>query len=490
MKAQYEKLLKDAKAALDEAGTKIGEGKIEEAKALQEKAKGLREQASVVKAQLDALSALESDEKDTKIAELEAAGKKPVRPMVVDSGNKPEGDDKKAFAPVYVTRYGEMKPAVEQVIKDLYGTDYYEKREKQRTAFVKYIRWGLQAGRLTGEEVGLIQPHGKNIILTTEAIEHDIKSGLWASDIKASLEESQIDIGGALVPDDYRAEIIKRLMGLVQVRGKARVVTTTRDAIEWPRLEGGTAQYTSAVRVTWVDETPTSATVAATNPTYGLVRIPVHTVMARTDLSRNLLEDAAVNLLDILADLFAEAMAVDEDTQFLTGTGGGRPYGVLGDRANGTQETIVAGVTDVNSGNATAITSDGLMDLVYSLPAQYRGRASLIASRTTHRDIRKLKDGQGNYLWQTNYAAGQPPTILGYPIAEDEGMPAIAANAYPVLFGDWKGYVIVDRVGMTIERVSDAVLTGQNTVAVFARRRLGGQLVAPWAFSGLQIAAS
>jgi len=69
MKAQYEKLLKDAKAALDEAGTKIGEGKIDEAKALQEKAKGLREQALVVKAQLDALSALESDEKDAKIAE-------------------------------------------------------------------------------------------------------------------------------------------------------------------------------------------------------------------------------------------------------------------------------------------------------------------------------------------------------------------------------------------------------------------------------------
>ena len=489
MKAQYEKLLKDAKAALDEAGTKIGEGKIDEAKALQEKAKGLREQALVVKAQLDALSALESDEKDAKIAELEAAGKKPVRPMVVDDGDTPKDDDTKAFAPVYVTRYGELKPAVEQVLKDLYGVGYYAKRETQRNAFVKYLRWGLQSGRLTAEEAGLIQPHGKNIILTAEAIEHDIKSGLWASDIKAQLEESSFDIGGALVPDDYRMEIIKRLMGLVQVRPKARVVTTTRDAIEWPRLEGWNAQYTSAVRVTWVDETPASATVAATNPTYGLVRIPVHTVMARTDLSRNLLEDAAVNLLDILADLFAEAMAIDEDTQFLTGTGGGRPYGVLGDRS-GAEQTIVTGVTDVNSGNATAITADGLMDLVYSLPAQYRGRASLIASRTTHRDIRKLKDGQGNYLWQTNYAAGQPPTILGYPIAEDEGMPAIAANNYPVLFGDWKGYVIVDRVGMTVERITDSTLMGQNTVAVFARRRLGGQLVAPWAFAGLQIAAS
>ena len=140
MKAQYEKLLKDAKAALDEAGTKIGEGKIDEAKALQEKAKGLREQALVVKAQLDALSALESDEKDAKIAELEAAGKKPVRPMVVDDGDTPKDDDTKAFAPVYVTRYGELKPAVEQVLKDLYGVGYYAKRETQRNAFVKHLK--------------------------------------------------------------------------------------------------------------------------------------------------------------------------------------------------------------------------------------------------------------------------------------------------------------------------------------------------------------
>lgn len=277
-------------------------------------------------------------------------------------------------------------------------------------------------------------------------------------------------------------------MGVTVVRGRARVVTTTRDAIEWPRLEGGNNIYTSAVRVTWVDETPASATATETNPTWGLIRIPIHTVMARTNISRNLLEDSAFNLLEIMAGLFAEAMAIDEDAQFLTGTGAGRPYGVLGDRANGNQESIVTGVTDINSGNATAVTADGFVDLVYSLPAQYRERAVHVMARTTLRDTRKLKDGESRYIWQAGLIAGQPQTILGYSVFESENMPAIAANAYVDIFGDWgNGYVIADRVGMSVERVIDTTTTGQNQVALFARRRLGGQVVAPWAFSALQI---
>ncbi len=277
-------------------------------------------------------------------------------------------------------------------------------------------------------------------------------------------------------------------MGLTVVRGRARVVQTIRDAAEWPKLEGGDSQYTSAVRVKWVDELPASATVAETNPTFGMHRVPVHTVMARTDVSQNMLEDTPFNMLQILAELFSEAMAIDEDTKFLKGTGGGSPRGILAKRS-GANETPEDGIDSVNSGNASALTADGLIDLVYGLHAQYRQGAVLVAARATHKAVRKLKDGSGDYLWEKGIAAGQPATLLGYPFLESESMPAVGANNYPIIFGDFKGYLLVDRVGMSIKRVEDTTTVGGNKVALFARRRLGGQVIEPWRYQCQKVSA-
>ena len=489
MKEKLEKIRQSIKALLDEAETLINDNKLDEAKVKQAEAAKLREQAEVIKAQIAATEATEVDTLKSKVADLEAKQKDPVRlPFDVDTEKVADKDVNESVKSFTQIRYGDVEPAVKSVIADLYGSlnKYEETRYEQMKAFVRYVRLG--EARLSPREHELLVPTAANILVRPEALKAEIMAGRMVGEIKATLEEASDQLGGVLVPEDYRTEIIKRLMGATVVRGRARVVTTTRDAVEWPRLTGGNNIYTSAVRVTWVDETPASATAAETNPTWELVRIPVHTVMARTNLSRNLLEDSAFNLLDIMADLFSEAMAVDEDAQFLTGTGGGRPYGVLGDRANGAQESPVTGVTDVNSGSASQITADGYYDLVYSLPAQYRANAVHIMARTTLRDARKLKDGDGRYIWQPGLTAGQPATLAGYSVFESENMPTVAANNYVDVFGDWRnGYVIVDRVGMSVERVSDSTTVGQNQVALFARRRLGGQVVAPWAFAVLQI---
>jgi HK97 family phage major capsid protein len=292
-----------------------------------------------------------------------------------------------------------------------------------------------------------------------------------------------------LVPEDYRAEVIKRLMGLTVFRQYARVITTVRDAVEWPKLEGGGAQYTSAVRVTWVDEIPSSATVAETNPTWGMLRVPVHTVMARTDISRNLLEDSAFNLLDVMADLFAEAMAIDEDNQFATGRGGGVPRGILA-KGTTTEPAPETGVAAVASGEASTLTPDGIKDLYYNLHSQYRGNAVFVGARTTHRDIRKLKDGESRYLWEDSIQRGEPPLLLGAPFYETESVPTVGANKYPLIWGDLRGYLIADRVGMSIERVTDTTTVGTNKVALFARRRLGGQVIEPWRLHAQKVATS
>ena len=101
-----------------------------------------------------------------------------------------------------------------------------------------------------------------------------------------------------------------------------------------------------------------------------------------------------------------------------------------------------------------------------------------------------MKDGNGDYLWTKGLLPGEPAGLLNYPFLEDEGMPAVAANSYPILFGDWGGYLIVDRVGMTFDRVEDTTTKGQNTVAVFGRRRYGGKLVEPWRFVAMKVSST
>jgi len=180
------------------------------------------------------------------------------------------------------------------------------------------------------------------------------------------------------------------------------------------------------------------------------------------------------------------AQAIDEDNKFLKNDGMGSPQGILLDDANRSTSSINEEV----SGNTSALTSDGLIGLVYDIAAQYRQNARFVAARATYKAIRKLKTGDGEYLWERNYQAGQPERLLGYPILEQEGMPAVTATYYPVLFGDFRGYYIVDRVGMSVERYLGGEEARINQVLYIARRRLGGQCMEPWRFAAQRVGAS
>lgn len=472
-----------AELKLEEATKALDNEEFEVATQLREEANTLVEKAQNIKAQIESIDAA----KGLELPEVSQPDPEPVQksdpvrvPMVDDVDNSEPVE--KATNPVYVLRYGDTDGATKAVIKDLYGTSYQQDRMDQQNAFNKFIRYGER--RLTAREESLL----RKMILLPQNVRQDVVKGMDVATMKATLQEMVNDLGGYLVPEDYRAEIISRMMGLTAVRPRARLVTTNRDAVEWPKLEGGGAQYTSAVRVTWVDEIPSSATVAETNPTFGMLRVPVYTAMARTDVSRNQLEDAAFDMVSLIFDLFAEAFAIDEDNQFLTGRGGGTPLGILGG-GTALEPAPDTGIATVNSGAAGALTADGLYNLAYGLHSQYRANAVLLGARATHRDVRKLKDGNSRYLWEDSMKAGEPPTLLGYPFLETESMPAIAANAHPIVFGDLRGYLIVDRVGMSVERVTDSTTVGTNKVALFARRRLGGQVIEPWRFQAHKVSA-
>lgn len=473
-----------AQLKTDEATKAIEAGEFENAATLQAEAEELIGKAEKVDAQIKSQAKLndlkiEDTATDDNPTSKSSGGTSQRLPFEQDDDT--DKSSKSLNESIYLLKYGETNEAVKAVANDLYGSDYQQKRHDQKKAFTKYVA----TGKLNYEEEKLL----KTLIMLPEQIEQDVRKDVSYSTMKSTLQEALNDLGGYLTPEDYRVDLIRRMAEQTIVRRFARVVSTNRDAVEWPKLEGGNDRYTSAVRVTWIDEVPSDANGAETNPTFGMLRVPVHTVMARTDVSRNQLEDSAFNMISIIGELFAEAMAIDEDTKFLTGIGGDSPKGLLGNRS-GAEAIPETGIESVVTGNATQLTADGLIDLVYSLPAQYRQNAIMLAARTSHRDLRKLKDGNSRYLWEPSMQAGEPARMLGYSIYESESVPTVAANSYPIVFGDMKGYLIVDRIGMSIERVEDTTTVGRNKIALFMRRRLGGQVIEPWRFKAQKTAAS
>ena len=148
--------------------------------------------------------------------------------------------------------------------------------------------------------------------------------------------------------------------------------------------EGADNVHASAVRRTWVDEQP-AEDAADTEPTFGAVRIPVHTAMLTTKASRNLVEDSAVPFTQILASLFADDVRLADEESFLSSDGVAKPLGLLN----------TPDVPSVITGDAAAITADGLVDLFYDLPAQYRDNSIFIMNSATEDAVRKLKDDNG-----------------------------------------------------------------------------------------------
>ena len=293
---------------------------------------------------------------------------------------------------------------------------------------------------------------------------------------KRDLVEDIDTAGGYLVPEDMRQEIIKELPAFTIMRPRARVMTTGRDVVMAPRLTGATGDdqdiFTSAVQVTWASELMTDDE-GEVDPAFGQERIPVNKMIAKTRLSIDFLMDTEHDVIGLLNSLYAEAFGLGEDQAFMDGNGVSRPKGLFQD----------TDVPTVNSLDANTVTADGLIDLVYGLPSQYRQRGVYFMASDTERDIRKLKDGNGDYLWQPGLQLGQPASLLGFAILSTEFAPAIAAGNDPIAFGDPNTYWIFDRTGLTMQRL-DERYAEQGLVGFVATRRVAGQPTQPraWRF--------
>jgi len=142
------------------------------------------------------------------------------------------------------------------------------------------------------------------------------------------------------------------------------------------------------------------------------------------------------------------------------------------------------------NGHATVFAADPLITLMYALPAAYRNRGTWVMNGTTLATARRLKDGNGNYLWQPAYQAGQPETLLGRPVVEALDMPDIASDAFPIAFGDFTAaYRIIDRLSMSI-LVNPYLLATKGLTRIHATRRVGGRVIQAAAIRKLKMATS
>lgn len=500
LRERFNALTNQMSGYLEKSSKALEEGDFDAVDKWQKEATSVKQSLAAIKAQIELEEDVQTLPEPSKSAEdttpaeepqntpSPAKAKDPVRLPFADADEPAEPaspmSTEKAAQSIYMSKYNDATKAVEQVMVEVHGSDYRQKQYTHHTALSKY----LKGARLDAEEDRSLH----QLVLTPDVIEAEVKGGMQVTSIiaaKAVQQSSALELGGVLIPEDMRMEIIKRIADTSSIRPYARVVSTLRDKVEYPTLIGGNNRYTSGARVTWVDEVPSDADGAGTQVKFGSIDIPVHTVMARIDPSRNLLEDSGMNFLAFLAEVFGESFSIDEADQFLLGDGVGRPRGILGKRVDNDYAPL-DGITAVASGGATTLTADGIIDLVYDLDPQYLKNATLWARNSTYKAIRKFKSEDNEYLWQRGFTAGQPPTVLGYSALRNEGLPTVAANQYPVIFGDMSAYLIVERVGMTVERIVDSTTIGQNKVAVFGRRRVGGDVISPYALRVLKVATT
>ncbi|WP_088141926.1 phage major capsid protein [Achromobacter xylosoxidans] len=299
-------------------------------------------------------------------------------------------------------------------------------------------------------------------------------------DVQAALNKGVAEEGGFLTPVEWDRTITDMLREESPMRELAQVQPTSKAG--WTKLfnMGGTGSG-------WVGETDQRPETAT--PNLKALGFGHGEIYANPAATQQILDDAEINLDAWLASEVQAEFAEQEGAAFISGDGVKKPAGILTYVEGGTNAAKhpFGAIKVVNSGAAADIGSDAVLDLIYGLPKKFRQNARFLTNNLTIAKLRKLKDGQGNYLWQPSAQAGQPATLHGYGIAEDENMPDVAANSLPMLFGDYKrGYLIIDRMGI---RVLRDPYTKKPYVLFYTTKRVGGGVQNPECLRALKVAA-
>ena len=285
----------------------------------------------------------------------------------------------------------------------------------------------------------------------------------------ASMSVQDDPAGGYLVPTEISRTIINLQRDVSPMRRLAQVAAVSGAEYAQPINKHGTAGG-------WVTEKHARPRTDASD--LSLLRVPSNELYAEPAVTQKLIDDATFDIAGWVTSEIALRFSELEGSSYITGSGVEQPLGLLSvpivkikddARPFGSFEYKPTGAAGAFNASGPA---DALIDLIYGLKVGYRPNASWLMNSTTTAVVSKLKDGQGNYLWNQSRDKGQPSTLLGYPVENDEGMPDIGANSMSIAFGDFKrGYLIVDRFDIRILRDP---YTAKPFVLFYATKRVGG----------------
>lgn len=321
---------------------------------------------------------------------------------------------------------------------------------------------------ITGKPTGMVESKsGRGSDEYATSFWNAMRNKSLSFEITNALQIGSDSEGGYLVPDEFERTLVEGLEEENIFRTLAKVITTASGDRKIPVVATkGTAS--------WIDE---EGAVPESDDSFGQVSISAYKLGTMLKVSEELLNDSIFNLEAYIAKEFARRIGAKEEEAFFIGDGNGKPTGIF-NATGGAQDGITAA-------SATAITVDEIMDLFYALKSPYRKSATFILNDATVKAIRKLKDGNGNYIWQPSITAGTPDTILNRPVKTSAYVPNIAAGAKTIAFGDFSYYWVADRQGRSFKRLNELyATTGQ--VGFMATQRVDGKLILPEAIKTLK----
>lgn len=281
------------------------------------------------------------------------------------------------------------------------------------------------------------------------------------------LQEGIDPQGGYLVPDEYD----KRLIDILTEENVMRTLGTNITTSGEHKINIAATKPAAA----WIEE---GGTLTFGDATFDQIILDAHKLHVAIKVTEELLYDNAFNLENYILTQFGKALSNAEEDAFINGTDVGQPLGILAE-TGGAQ----VGVTTASS---TKVTADEIINLVYSLKRPYRKNAAFLANDVCVAELRKLKDNNGQYLWQPSLQAGEPDRVLGYKVYTSPYFPVPTAGGTAVAFGDFSYYNIGDRGTRSFAELKE-LFAGNGMIGFVAKERVDGKLVLPEAVKLLQM---
>lgn len=273
--------------------------------------------------------------------------------------------------------------------------------------------------------------------------------------------------GGYLVPEEYDNRLIDGLEeeNIFRKLG-TRITTSGERKINIAGSKPAAAWIDEGEALTWGDAT------------FDQILLDAHKLHVAVKVTDELLYDNAFGLESYILNAFTKALSNAEEDAFLNGDGNKKPLGIFATTGGGQVGVITA--------SATTITADEIINLIYALKRPYRKNAAFIINDQTLAILRKLKDGNGAYLWQPTLTMGEPDRLLGYPVYTSAYVPTVEAGKPVIAFGDFSYYNIGDRGTRSFAELKE-LFAGNGMVGFVAKERVDGKLVLPEAVQILKM---